>query len=219
MKETPVNSPVPPDAARDEATRGSLLSRLQDWQDDRSWRDFFDTYWRLIHSTALKAGLSHEEAQEVVQETVICVSKSITQYRADPNRGPFRAWLLHTVRWRIADEFRKRGRGPQPQPLRQADATGGTDTLECIPDPAAATAEAEWNREWEENLLETALGKVKAHARPELFQIFQMLATQRLSARQVAKRLHVNLARVYYAQYTVGAQVKRELKRLQQADH
>ena len=218
MNEPPAIPVLEPEAARDAATRGSLLSRLQDWQDDRSWRDFFETYWRLIHATALKAGLSHEEAQEVVQETVICVSKSLAQYRTDPNHGPFRAWLLHTVRWRIADQFRKRGRTPLHQPLHRDDATSGTATVERIPDPAGAAAEADWNREWEENLLETALGNVKAHAKPELFQIFHLLASRRLSARQVAQRLHDNLARVYYAQYTVGAQVKRELQRLQQAD-
>ena len=35
-------------------TRYSLLSRLQNWEDHESWRVFFDTYWRLIYSVALK---------------------------------------------------------------------------------------------------------------------------------------------------------------------
>jgi len=38
-------------------TRYSLLSRLQNWEDQESWRVFFDTYWRLIYSVALKSGL------------------------------------------------------------------------------------------------------------------------------------------------------------------
>jgi len=29
-------------------TRSSLLGRLKDWEDQESWRDFFETYWRLI---------------------------------------------------------------------------------------------------------------------------------------------------------------------------
>ena len=47
-------------------TRYSLLSRLQDWDDQQSWREFFDNYWRLIYSFALKSGLSETEAQDVV---------------------------------------------------------------------------------------------------------------------------------------------------------
>ena len=51
-----------------------MLGRLKDWSDDQSWRDFFETYWRLIYSTARKNGLSDAEAQEVVQERVIAVT-------------------------------------------------------------------------------------------------------------------------------------------------
>jgi len=29
-------------------TRASLLSRLKDWQDETSWKVFFDTYWERI---------------------------------------------------------------------------------------------------------------------------------------------------------------------------
>ena len=28
-------------------TRASLLGRLKDWDDHASWREFFDTYWKL----------------------------------------------------------------------------------------------------------------------------------------------------------------------------
>ena len=30
-------------------TRRSLLSRLKNWDDQDSWRDFFNTYWKLIY--------------------------------------------------------------------------------------------------------------------------------------------------------------------------
>ena len=91
-------------------TRHSLLSRLKDWGDQESWRDFFDTYWKLIYGVAIKAGLSGVEAQEVVQETVIAVAKKIHDFKTDPAFGSFKAWLLHLTRWRIADQFRKRQR-------------------------------------------------------------------------------------------------------------
>src|SRR5262245_43065822 len=65
-------------------TRDSLLSRLKDWRDDASWRDFFNTYWRLVYGVALKAGLTEGEAQEVVQETVITVARRIPEFKYDP---------------------------------------------------------------------------------------------------------------------------------------
>jgi len=38
-----------------QATRWSLLARLKNWEDQQSWRKFFDTYWRLKHRTPLSA--------------------------------------------------------------------------------------------------------------------------------------------------------------------
>jgi RNA polymerase sigma-70 factor (ECF subfamily) len=55
------------------ATRWSLLSRLRNLDDQASWQDFFNTYWKLIYGVALKAGLNDAEAQDVVQETVLTV--------------------------------------------------------------------------------------------------------------------------------------------------
>ncbi len=65
-------------------TRRALLSRLKCWDDQESWRKFFDTYWKLICSVAAKAGLSEAEADEVVQETVLSVAKSMNGFKYDP---------------------------------------------------------------------------------------------------------------------------------------
>src|SRR5215213_1869068 len=91
-------------------TRWSLLSRLKDWDDQESWRQFFDAYWQLIYNTGCKAGLSHAEAQEVVQEVIISVAKKMGEFKADPASGSFKAWLLNITRWRITDQFRRRVR-------------------------------------------------------------------------------------------------------------
>src|SRR6266496_4089601 len=91
-------------------TRHSLLNRLKDLGDQTSWQDFFDTYWQLIYNVAVKAGLTDIEAQEVVQETVIAVARKIPEFKADPGRGSFSAWLMRLTRSRIADQFRRRGK-------------------------------------------------------------------------------------------------------------
>jgi hypothetical protein len=47
-------------------TRASLLHRLKDLGDDKSWREFFLIYWKLIYTVAIRAGLTDAEAQDVV---------------------------------------------------------------------------------------------------------------------------------------------------------
>src|SRR5262245_39051642 len=66
-------------------TRQSLLRRLRNWEDQTSWEDFFNTYWRLIFAVARQSGLTEAESQEVLQETVISVAKKMRANKEEPS--------------------------------------------------------------------------------------------------------------------------------------
>src|ERR1700736_6312617 len=117
------------------STRRSLVDRLANWDDRKRWQEFFDTYWKLIYSTARKSGLTDAEAQEVVQETVITVAKKIDKLKYDPAVGSFKGWLLQITRWRIADQFRKRQPGQNRRGPSSEDRL--TATIERVADPNA----------------------------------------------------------------------------------
>jgi len=194
-------------------TRHSLLSRLKDWGDQESWRDFFDTYWKLIYGVAIKEGLSGVEAQEVVQETVIAVAKKIPEFKTVPAFGSFKAWLLHLTRWRIADQFRKRQRQGRV-PKHRSDKTSTTSTIGKIPDPAGFELEHIWDDEWEKNLIDTAIEKVKRQSNPRHYQMFYLHVIKKQSVLRVAKSLGVSAAQVYLVKHRIGRRIKREIKQL-----
>src|SRR5215470_3861972 len=142
-------------------TRHSLLNRLKDWGDQTSWQEFFDTYVQLIYNVAVKAGLSHAEAQEAVQETVITVARNMADFKTGSAHGSFSAWLMQLTRWRIADQFRKRQKEASfvaagVAPLPPSDDTS-TDPMERIPDPATLPLETLWQEEWKQHLMTAAL--------------------------------------------------------------
>src|SRR5947207_3100996 len=97
-------------------TRQSLLARLKDVGDQQSWCEFFDTYWRLIHVTAVKAGLTQSEAEEVVQEVMIAAAKKMPGFTYDPAKDSLKGWLLAVTRWKVADQFRKREKATLTRP-------------------------------------------------------------------------------------------------------
>lgn len=197
-----------------QATRRSLLDRLKDWHDDTSWREFFETYWRLIYATARRAGLGDDEAQDVIQETVVSVAKSIPEFKYDPTVCSFKGWLMALTRRRIADRFRQRAREFQlateePNPGR---STALTDR---VPDPRSLDWEAVWDQEWMANLLARALERVKRKANPRAFEAFYLYVVRDQAASQVAQTLGINIARVYLAKHRVAALVKQELRYLE----
>lgn len=205
------------DSQRDELlpTRPSLLSRLKDLDDQESWRDFFDSYWNLIYRMALRSGLTESEAQDVVQETVITVSKNIQQFQYDPARGSFKGWLLQTTRWKIMDEFRKRAKLPAQNAPPDADNARRTDLIERVPDPAGHDFDKAYEEEWQKNLWNAALERVRRSARPKQFQIFDLYILQGWPVEKVKATLKVSTAQVYLARLRIGARIKQEVKTLE----
>jgi RNA polymerase sigma factor (sigma-70 family) len=200
------------------ATRRSLLSRLKQSNAQESWREFFDTYWRLIYSTALSAGLTDSEAQEVVQETLLTVVKKIGSFRYDPAIGSFKGWLLTIVRWRIGDQFRKRPQQIQPPRGRQPAEASGTATLERIADPAAINLDAVWEEEWQQTLFAAALSRVKRQANARHYQMFDLHAVKHWSVDKVAQTLGVSSGQVRLAKHRITALMRREVARLEKEE-
>ena len=194
-------------------TRRSLILRLRDWDDQSSWKDFFETYWKLIYSVALKAGLNDAEAQDVVQETIISVARYIPGFRYDPALGSFKSWLMRITRTRIADHFRKRRfeKGGKRFPREQAMDPG---QMEAYADLGDFDLEAAWNEEWERHILANALAKVRESVNPVQYQMFYLHVCKGLPARQVAASLGVKLAEVYFAKYKVGSATKKAVQQM-----
>ncbi len=188
-------------------TRASLLSRLKDWDDHQSWRDFFNTYWKLIYGVARKSGLSDAEAQDVVQEAVLSVAKKMHDFKYDPAVGSFKGWLLLITRRRITDRFRKRARQPALHEPSPGD-TARTATIERVADPESLNLDATWDAEWEKNLMDAALDRVKKQVNPRQYQIFDLYVIKDWPATKVAKILGVSITQVYLAKHRIGSLVK-----------
>jgi len=195
-------------------TRRSLLTRLKQWDDHESWKDFFDTYWKLVYGVAVKSGLNENEAQEVVQETVIAVAKKMHDFKYDPAVGSFKGWLLHITRCRIADQLRKRYREKARAEPLPAETTR-TDAMAKIPDPASLNLEAIWEEDWQQNLVTAALARVKRRVKPRQYQIFDLYAVKGWPVTQVRETLGISATQVYLAKLRISKLVKKEVKKLE----
>jgi len=194
-------------------TRYSLLSRLKNWDDQDSWKDFFDIYWRLIYSVAVKSGLTDAEAKDVVQETIISVAKDLPKFKQDRTLGSFKGWLRNITRWRIADRLRKRTRLGEKARLSSVDGRRPFD-VEEIADPAAGS-EAFWDEQWQANLMDAAMDRVKRRVKEEHYQMFDLYVLKQWPVKRVAETLGVNVAQVYLAKHRIASLIKKEVQVLE----
>ena len=159
-----------------EKTRKSLIERLNNWEDQRTWNEFYQTYWRLVYSVATKSGLTREEAFDVVQETIIAIARQVQKGQYDPRAGSFKAWLLQMTRWRILDVFRARKRQPSLSNQGNSESEDSQNlAMERLTSEKDNLLEGIWDREWRDNISSAALERVKAKVSPRQFQIFDYL--------------------------------------------
>lgn len=194
-------------------TRASLILRLKNWDDQKSWQEFFDTYSKLIFDIATKGGLTKTEAQDVLQEIMLGVAKNITEFNYDPNKGSFKGWLLKLTRWRMVDQIRKRKKMFEHEALPN-DATD-THPLNNLVDPASDQLEVIWNAEWEKKVLAAALAKVKRKLDPVKYQIFDFYVNKNWEPEKVAEAFQVSIEQVYQAKFLVTQMLKDAVRRIE----
>ena len=195
-------------------TSWTLVAHLKNADDHDSWQKFYDLYRRLIVGVAMKAGLTEDEATDVLQETMSSVSKNIQEFEADPAHGSFRAWLLNTARWRIQDQFRKRlpfAAGNEPL----SAGTARTPTVERVPNKWEANLEQLCDEEWEKRLMEQARNELQLEVRAEHYQIFHLLTVEEKSVAEVANMVGRNPAQIYLVKHRVANTLRRIVRRLE----
>jgi RNA polymerase sigma factor (sigma-70 family) len=198
------------------ATRTSLLRQVKNEVDEtkweQGWEEFYSIYQPLVVGVGRQAGLNSEEAEDVLQDVMTELRLKIHDFQPDRERGPFKAWLLNRVRWRIADQLRKR------LPLVEGDTDVALETSGLKADAASKPcSDEEWDQAWRQRLLEEAMERVKDYADEKQFQIFRICTTQKIRAQRVAESFGVSLMQVYLAKHRVGKLIKKEVERLERA--
>ena len=193
-------------------TRKTLLSRLRDLSDQASWREFYETYWRLIYNVARKSGFSDAAAQDIVQETLVTLLRHMPDFHYKPEVGSFKGWLLQITRSRMIDALRRKHSKQGGQFVPREEELG-TSLLES--QSKDTELEAIWDEEWRTHHIDLALEKVKGTVDARQFQMFYLHVIEEVPALQVARRLGAKLPEVYFAKYKVSARLKKEIKRLE----
>jgi RNA polymerase sigma-70 factor (ECF subfamily) len=112
------------------------------------------------------------------------------------------------------DQLRKRKTNGAPRFHTNGDAR--TATVEGVADPASLNLDSVWDQEWEHQILEAAVQRVKHKVKPEHYQIFHLCVFKEWPVKKVAAELDVSAAQVYLVKHRVGALLRKEVKAMEQ---
>ncbi len=196
------------------STRRSQLERLRNLDDKTVWAEFVGRYRGLVHGLAAKAGLGPDEAEDVVQDTLVAIARKMPGFVYQPERCSFQGWIRHVAACRIIDRIRRRKTDPCEGGAREEAMTEGT-LLGALADEREAEArEAGWEEEWRRHVLAQAMDQLELRVKPEHFQIFRLVVLRDLPPAQVAKTVGVLVAQVYLVRHRLTRMLQEEVRRL-----
>lgn len=73
-------------------TRQTLIQRVKESPDERSWEEFISTYQPYIKAIVRNMNIVEHDAEDIVQQVMLKVWKNIGELENDPNKR-FRSWL------------------------------------------------------------------------------------------------------------------------------
>jgi RNA polymerase sigma factor (sigma-70 family) len=180
-------------------TRASLLVRVRDLGDAAAWEEFVEIYGPVVYDYGRRHGLQDADAADLTQEVLRAAAGAFNEFRYDPKRGSFRSWLFTVARTKRVNLVARQARSPLP--------SGDTDTnrrLAEVPEPGGAhEEESEWNREFQQQLLDWAAARVRDEVDDTTWQAFERTAVRGASPQTVANELKLSVGAVYAAKSRV----------------
>ncbi len=184
-------------------TRPSLLVRIRDPQDAESWNLFVELYTPPVLRYFRLRGLQDADAADVTQEVMAQVARSMHSFRYSPERGRFRDWL-GTVTRRKVNRFLASDNAGQA-------GIGGDDTPDLLANLAAVESDPEWTAEFNAQILQATLDRVRPLFGPSTWQTFASVWLDNKSAAATAREMGITLQAVYVAKGKVLKRLEEEV--------
>ncbi|HEY2413993.1 MAG TPA: sigma-70 family RNA polymerase sigma factor [Pirellulaceae bacterium] len=190
-------------------TRASLLLRLPDAADARAWDDFAAVYAPLVYRLARRQGLQPADSDDLVQEVLTTVARSVESWLARGDRGPFRAWLLRIARNQAINVLTRH---------KNKETAGNSAVSHCLNEiPANNDDHSEFDLEHRRQLFQRAEDRVREEVTQRTWQAFWHSTIEDQPIPEVAKRLEMTIGNVYVARSRVMTRL-RELVKSQQTN-
>lgn len=175
-------------------------------KEDVAWRRVLARACWHVYAVAGAAGLSSEDAEDVIQDVLLAASQGVHDFEHSGRRGAFRAWLNTIVRRRMADKCRERRARLDPP-------TASIDVLAMLADIAGEEDDAVRPRAM---IPQEMLDRVRGACSPENWNAFCRQVYEGHSAEQVADELGITTNQAYLAKSRIVRRLREAVERGEQ---
>ena len=200
------------DNGRLPATSVTLLGRLAGQPiDDAAWSEFAARYGPRIYGWCRRWQLSNADAEDVTQEVFIKLVRNLRVFRYDAAQS-FRGWLKTVTHHAWCDFVASHKLDGQNN--GHGRITGLLEMVE-----ASADLTAHLNEEFDRELADEAMARVKLRVQPRTWEVFRLKKIDGRSGVEVARQLTMPVATVYMIAGRVCNLIREEIRKLDGAGH
>ncbi len=183
----------------------SLLDRLGNQSDSESWDRLIELYRPLLYAWLRRYDeLQPSDADDLVQDVLLVVTRELPGFQHNRQRGAFRSWLRKILVLRLRNFWRSR----QRQPIATGDS-GFLRQLDELEDDVSRVSQV-WNRQHDEHVLHRLLGIIETRFAAHTWRAFRMHVFEGCEPEQVASELDISLDSVYAAKSRVLNALRQE---------
>jgi len=190
-------------------TRETLLFRVRDQRDEKSWDEFVEYYKNYIYVVARNMNLDHHDAEDILQRVLLKLWEKLPEFEYSEKKGTFRAFLCTIIRNMAIDLFKKKSR---------SQSKNSDDEKELfkkyIENISLPEIEEIAEREWKLFLANTAWEKVQKGLSEKVKQVYLMLLEGK-PLEAVAEAVEIQPNTVYVYKLRVVEKIQKEIKRLE----
>lgn len=182
----------------------SLLARLRRSPEPDAWNRLVDLYAPLIRVWLRKYDVQDSDADDLVQEVLLAVSKDLAKFEHRGQPGDFRGWLKAILVNRLRKFWRARDRRPQ------AHGDSDMDTrLAQLDDPSSEMSQI-WNHQHDQYVLRQLLALAEPHFAPTTWKAFCRVALDGARPDVVAREMGISRNAVIIAKCRVLSRLRQE---------
>ena len=188
-------------------TRATLIQRVQNQHDEKSWEEFVRVYRRYIYAIIRSMNISEHDTEDILQQVLINLWNSMP--KMDYNKiNRFRSWLSTVTKNCVTDFIRKRTRE-----AARLEKAGQDDTLIYLKSIRLPEIDDIAEREWEIHLTNMALDNIEPLFSGKAVAAFRLTLLGK-SVEEIAVELDLKDNSVYRLKNRVKERLIQEIRHL-----
>lgn len=188
-------------------TRQTLLMRAKNQDDSAAWEEFVAYYRSFIYMVLHKMNLHSVDLDDLAQDVLIRIWKSLPNFTYDQDRAKFRTWIGRLIRNQVLDHIRTTERRNRKHAAVEQDTAPGINVM------AEPELERIIEREWKLHIIQLALKNISSLFSERAIAAFRMSIAGKSTA-EIAAYFDVKPNSVVKLKNRVKERLIQEIKHL-----